>query len=336
MLKIKLVSFILAILMMSSLAGYVVFAWVEPGESPPGGNVSAPLNVSSQDQTKAGGLTLNTATINTYLGVGGVYSTAYRIRAYPGAAYGVFAYGSTMGGRFEDSDGTARIYLAYSNYGIYQSLGARNYFKDSVGIGVTSPTQALHVAGNMRLTGHFYDINNTTGSTGQVLTRTASGPAWQAAAGGGITGSGSTNYVPLWTGSASLGNSAIRQTGSNISVGGTPSTSYKILAHAGASYGIRADGSTMGGYFYNTNGTSYAYLAYSSYGIYTNTAYFTGNISAPSNTRENCAWTSWTCASSQTCSNPKWLAGVERGTTLSLCGSGSTRWYQMRLYCCNL
>ena len=206
----------------------------------------------------------------------------------------------------------------------------------NVGIGTTSPTQKLHVTGTMRLTSHFFDVNNSSGVNNQVLTRTSSGPAWQTPAASGITGSGSTDYVPLWTGSGSLGNSVIRQTGSSISIGGAPSTTYKIYAYAGSSYGIRADGSTMGGYFYNTNGTSYAYLAYSSYGIYANSAYFTGNISAPSNTREDCAWTSWTCNAAQTCPNPQWMVGVERGTTLSLCGSAPTRWYQMRLYCCNL
>ncbi len=70
-------------------------------------------------------------------------------------------------------------------------------------------------------------------------------------------------------------------TNGNIGVGGTPSSSYRILARSGASYGIRADGSTMGGYFYDSSGTSRVYLAYSSYGIYQNLGsrnYFAGDV----------------------------------------------------------
>jgi len=38
----------------------VIYAWTEPGQAPPGGNVSAPLNVGSIGQSKSGGLILNT------------------------------------------------------------------------------------------------------------------------------------------------------------------------------------------------------------------------------------------------------------------------------------
>ena len=38
----------------------IAFAWTEPSTVPPAGNAAAPLNVSSQGQSKAGGLILNT------------------------------------------------------------------------------------------------------------------------------------------------------------------------------------------------------------------------------------------------------------------------------------
>ena len=42
----------------------------------------------------------------------------------------------------------------------------------------TSPTQELHVDGNLRLTDHFYDASNSSGSVGNVLTRGANGTSW--------------------------------------------------------------------------------------------------------------------------------------------------------------
>jgi len=62
----------------------------------------------------------------------------------------------------------------------------------------------------------------------------------------------------------------------------------------------------------------------------------TGNVIATGNTRDNCAWTSWTCNAAQSCASPKFVAGVERYTTGTLCGSLPKQWYQMRLNCCDL
>lgn len=47
-----------------------------------------------------------------------------------------------------------------------------------VGIGTTDPTQALHVSGSARVTGAYYDSNNSAGTSGQVLSSTGSGTAW--------------------------------------------------------------------------------------------------------------------------------------------------------------
>ncbi len=50
---------ILGVLVMSLLVGYLVFAWTPPTVAPPGGNVPAPLNVSTIPQTKPGVLTFS-------------------------------------------------------------------------------------------------------------------------------------------------------------------------------------------------------------------------------------------------------------------------------------
>jgi hypothetical protein len=48
----------------------------------------------------------------------------------------------------------------------------------NVGINTDAPSQKLHVAGNLRVTGAYYDSNNEAGTSGQVLTSTGSGTDW--------------------------------------------------------------------------------------------------------------------------------------------------------------
>jgi hypothetical protein len=78
-----------------------------------------------------------------------------------------------------------------------------------VGIGTTSPTQKLHIAGNMRLTGALYDKDNSLGSAGQILTTNGSATYWSAAGSGTISGSGTDNYIPKFNGTSAVENSAI-------------------------------------------------------------------------------------------------------------------------------
>ena len=52
---------------MSFLVGYLVFGWTEPTAAPPGGNVSAPINVGSTAQTKAANLTINPGELQAQL-----------------------------------------------------------------------------------------------------------------------------------------------------------------------------------------------------------------------------------------------------------------------------
>ena len=40
------------------LTGFIVFAWTEPSQTPPNGNVPAPLNVGDNSQTKTGNLNI--------------------------------------------------------------------------------------------------------------------------------------------------------------------------------------------------------------------------------------------------------------------------------------
>jgi hypothetical protein len=73
-----------------------------------------------------------------------------------------------------------------------------------LGIGTSSPTQPLHVGGNMRLTGALYDANNEAGASGQVLTSTGTQVDWITLP-AGVSGSGLLNKLSYWTGSGTLG-----------------------------------------------------------------------------------------------------------------------------------
>lgn len=55
------------------------------------------------------------------------------------------------------------------------------------------------------------------GTNGHVLTMSGGVPTW-AAPTGGVTGSGTTNYMPKWTGASTLGNSGIVDDGTKISL----------------------------------------------------------------------------------------------------------------------
>ena len=48
----------------------------------------------------------------------------------------------------------------------------------NVGVGTSSPSQKLHIDGDMRLTGAFYDGSNGKGSNGDILTSTGSSTKW--------------------------------------------------------------------------------------------------------------------------------------------------------------
>ncbi len=108
--------------------------------------------------------------------------------------------------RFNNSSGSgADVYLAHNGgYGMhirgwnatdgiytlemYNNTSLTNAFYNSgrvalgmvgnVGVGNAAPSQKLHVTGNLRVTGAYYDSNNTPGTSGQVLSSTATGTTW--------------------------------------------------------------------------------------------------------------------------------------------------------------
>ena len=82
-------------------------------------------------------------------------------------------------------------------YGIYCE-GDKHYLTGNLGVGVANPTQVLHVAGNARVTGAYYDSNNSPGTANQVLISTVTGTDWVDGSGSSIIGG---PYLPLTAGS---------------------------------------------------------------------------------------------------------------------------------------
>ena len=100
----------------------------------------------------------------------------------------------------------------------------------SVGIGTTSPSQKLHVSGNARVTGAYYDSNNLPGTSGQVLSSTATGTDWVSLSEiSGVDGTGTTNYLAKWSDTDTITNSVIYDNGTNVGIGTTsPSTKLQV------------------------------------------------------------------------------------------------------------
>jgi hypothetical protein len=111
-------------------------------------------------------------------------------------------YGMTYGGSTNPVVLSGYFGLAFT------TVGAQQLFISSSG----SITAASLVGSGTRMV--------VADSTGTLSTQAIPG-------GGGISGSGTTNYISKWTGSTALGNSSIYDNGTNVGIG-TASPSYKL------------------------------------------------------------------------------------------------------------
>jgi hypothetical protein len=144
----KFILLSVGVLTMSILVGYLVFAWTEPSQNPPQGNVPAPINVGSQEQIKSG-------TIGAYY---------FKVLGWD-AVYGSFDTGGGVNRPFH----LIGTYHGWDPYGVY--IAGYNYYNNSsvsqakkvyvggggterltidlstgnVGIGTTAPADKLHI-----------------------------------------------------------------------------------------------------------------------------------------------------------------------------------------------
>ena len=116
-----------------------------------------------------------------------------------------------------------------NNYGFIQTLQdgaswstynlALQWKGGNVGVGNNAPSQKLHVSGNIRVTGAYYDSNNSAGSSGQVLSSTGSGTDWVSLSEiTGVDGTGTANYIAKWSDTDTITNSQVFDNGTNVGI----------------------------------------------------------------------------------------------------------------------
>ena len=84
------------------------------------------------------------------------------------------------------------------------------------------------------------DTSGDAGTSGQILSSTGSGTNWINAGGGTITGSGSQNYIPLWSSGTVLTNSIISSSGGDVTINGSDDNPYIYINPAGGDIGDTA------------------------------------------------------------------------------------------------
>jgi DNA-binding transcriptional MerR regulator len=108
----------------------------------------------------------------------------------------------------------------------------------NVGIGIENPQYPLHVQGRIQATG---DICTDLGG-GKCLSQLAP-PSPPLVLGGGVGGSGTPNFIPIWTGATILGNSILSQSGSTLMLAGNMNISGLLTTS-----GLKISTTTIPGY----------------------------------------------------------------------------------------
>jgi hypothetical protein len=136
------------------------------------------------------------------------------------ARWNLYAYGAEGGG----NAGSVLNLARYADDGSYLS-GVMTFLRTNgyVGVNTGSPSEQLHVTGNLRVTGAYYDSNNEAGTSGQVLTSTGTGTDWKSLSEiTGVDGTGTANYVAKWSDTDTITNSQIQDDGTTVGIGQAP------------------------------------------------------------------------------------------------------------------
>ncbi len=207
--KNQLLPLILSVLILSFLTAYWIFAWDEPGSSPPAGNVATPINTGSTAQTKTGALTV---TILTTSG-------------------GVLYLDDSIEGNLERVDkiiGTGDLFLLsnVAEDGPIEIGGSQlNFYSNGLKWQIDSTgTLTTGSVPWTRLTSFPSDCAAGEYASGIGSTLTCSAPA------GGIQGGGTVNYLSKFTDTGTIGNSQVFDDGTGVGIGTvTPAQKLEVV-----------------------------------------------------------------------------------------------------------
>ncbi|MES2985513.1 MAG: hypothetical protein V4686_00100 [Patescibacteria group bacterium] len=184
------------------------------------------------------------------------------------------------GDRFDVIDEAGSTFMASFNVSNIQlfTAGVSRLFIDSsgnLGIGTTTQTEKLTIAGNINLTGAFKS-NGNAGTLGQVLQTTGTGVQWVATSTLGISGgslSGGTNgYLSRWTSSSTLSTGLFLDNGTVAGINAT-SSSYTFNVKGSGALGAFNVASSTGTSLLNVRANGYV-------GIGTNAAAYQLDVKA--------------------------------------------------------
>jgi hypothetical protein len=121
---------------------------------------------------------------------------------------------------------------------------------DRIGIGTNTPLYKVQVSGTVSTTG-FRMTNGA--SNGSYLRSDSSGNATWASIPGGLTGSGTTNYIPRWTATSTLSStSTIYDDGTNVGLGTTsPTSKLNVVVNSASTSNIGIKSQVSNGNFSN-------------------------------------------------------------------------------------
>jgi hypothetical protein len=227
--KTKSLALILGTLVIAFLAGRLVLAWVwvEPGSTPPGGNVDAPINVSINSQIKVGPLQVN--------GFRNVGNTIFDGTVGIGDTTPVSLFTVGSGDLFQvnSSGNIVKINNQTMSWPANQGTSGQCLTTSGVPNGTLSwgacgggggaPTDATYIT----------QTANATLTAEQALSFLSTGIMKVTTGTGVITSlTGTTNYFPKWADSGTLsGTSNIYEIGTNIGIGSTsPDAKLDVLS----------------------------------------------------------------------------------------------------------